>query len=534
MDFSSSQKYIQTQTLLNTINGQFQNLSVQEPREKVNSGATPLSRSSSLLESLGMNNGSDNSNMYSPASPFNSFVPTTNTTDSFAHSSMLSKGLTPFQNDSNAQMNYSGLYTNEKVYEANTPMSSFQTLSSPVGKSNIAAETYGFVNSFIAQPLWKYIDVQGNVQGPFSSSDMTTWYQQGYFQPNLSIYRVNEGLFPNSSLAAFCNRFFTLSELVIQTQNSQDPFNTFEAMLNKPENPQPEIANPVPSHISNPLMKLTENQTSTKTGKIADKNVEVSLEHETTPVSDTQKLNVKNLPSLINGNGQKNESPKSVKSKKFVFRDNHNYETRSPTDYSVKAAGNQANESNKSKPSTGQKENSNKPAVVANPKESSWTSIAVKHVNAKTVLKNQTSKNTIDPVKLRSVSSTPVTKTIGTSQTNPKINTLNPVVPSTSKKEFLTWCKKNMKLNSGLSRANVIELLLSMPTDVESEIIVAETIYSSSDTMDGRRFAKEFIKRRSECENNNDPLDWNEAIKLFIGDNDDDWEFQVVSKKKKN
>lgn len=50
--------------------------------------------------------------------------------------------------------------------------------------------------------------------------------------------------------------------------------------------------------------------------------------------------------------------------------------------------------------------------------------------------------------------------------------------------------------------------------------------------MDGRRFATEFIKRRVACEKQgDDPLSWNEALALS-GNDDDGWEFQVVSKKK--
>lgn len=534
MDFSSSQKYIQTQTLLNTINGQFQNLNVQENGEKAGNRATPLSRSSSLMESLGLNEVNNNGS----ASPFNSFISSTNSNSHVDASSIVNKDMsskTLFQNEANVQSNYNSLYGSSGLYGSNTPLSSFQTLTTPVGKSTIAAETYGFVNSFIAQPVWKYIDVQGNVQGPFSSSDMTAWYLQGYFQPTLSVFRANNDLSSNTTLQAMCNRFFSLSELVVLTQSSQDPFNSFDSMLSKPEVSQPEIANPIPNHISNPLMKLAEKDDIPKIDKKDVKNEMTSaLDDKSTslPKENTQKPVIDNLPSLINDNVQKSENSTANKSRKFIFKDDQSNDRTSTSNVSEKTLGNiQKDETDSSKNYELQNQSISTPTVDTS---TSWTKIAAKNVNTKPVLKNQTSKNTIDPAKLRSVSSTPVNKTIGTTQSHPRISTVNAAVPVSSKEEFLKWCKKNMRLNSGLSKANVVELLLSMPSDVESEIIVAETIYSSSDVMDGRRFAKEFIKRRTECENNNDPLDWNEAIKLYIGNDDDDWEFQVVSKKKKN
>lgn len=89
-----------------------------------------------------------------------------------------------------------------------------------------------------------------------------------------------------------------------------------------------------------------------------------------------------------------------------------------------------------------------------------------------------------------------------------------------------------MKLNKGVEVNSVLEVLLSLPAGSEAKEIIADTIYSNSSTMDGRRFATEFIKRRVECERLvKDPLTWSEALALPEG-TEDDWEFQVVSKKK--
>ncbi|CCK68026.1 Smy2p KNAG_0A03430 [Huiozyma naganishii CBS 8797] len=100
------------------------------------------------------------------------------------------------------------------------------------------------------------------------------------------------------------------------------------------------------------------------------------------------------------------------------------------------------------------------------------------------------------------------------------------------RKEFLKWCKSQLRLNQGISQLSVLEVLLSLPPGSESNEIIADTIYSNSSVMDGRRFAVEFNKRRVECERQvQDPLSWSEALALPEG-SADDWEFQIVSKKK--
>ncbi|KAG0667832.1 hypothetical protein C6P45_005333 [Maudiozyma exigua] len=101
-----------------------------------------------------------------------------------------------------------------------------------------------------------------------------------------------------------------------------------------------------------------------------------------------------------------------------------------------------------------------------------------------------------------------------------------------ARQEFLKWCKSQMRLNPGISMNSVLEVLLSLPSGPIANEIIADTIYSNSSVMDGRRFATEFTKRRTQCEKQvKDPLSWSEALALPEG-NDDDWEFQVVSKKK--
>ncbi|KAA8894985.1 hypothetical protein FN846DRAFT_971644 [Sphaerosporella brunnea] len=75
-----------------------------------------------------------------------------------------------------------------------------------------------------------------------------------------------------------------------------------------------------------------------------------------------------------------------------------------------------------------------------------------------------------------------------------------PVTPSkpaatSAQEEFIKWCRASIKgLNSGVSIEQVIDTVSNFPSDAE---IIADTIYAVSTTMDGRRWAEEYIKRRN-------------------------------------
>lgn len=149
----------------------------------------------------------------------------------------------------------------------------------------------------------------------------------------------------------------------------------------------------------------------------------------------------------------------------------------------------------------------------------------------------------VSPDKLRNIASgrPSMSKQIGSSISLPglkaKVTTKAPVAypgnaSVSTRQEFLRWARTQLKLNPGVSMNSVLEVLLMLPASASAKEIIADTIYANSTVMDGRRFATDFIKRRIECEKQlTDPLSWKEALSLPEG-NDDDWEFQVVSKKK--
>ncbi|SCW03651.1 LAFE_0G15170g1_1 [Lachancea fermentati] len=171
-----------------------------------------------------------------------------------------------------------------------------------------------------------------------------------------------------------------------------------------------------------------------------------------------------------------------------------------------------------------------------------WTTVvkkqpAVKAQSSKVI--NQPSSY-ISPDKLRSVSANKPNQ-IGSSTSIPTLKgkVVAPAATNytgnastSARQEFLKWCRSQMKLSPGVDANGVLEVLLSLPAGPEAREIIADTIYSNSSIMDGRRFATDFIKRRVECERKlNDPLTWSEALLMPEG-NSDDWEFQVVTKKK--
>lgn len=173
-----------------------------------------------------------------------------------------------------------------------------------------------------------------------------------------------------------------------------------------------------------------------------------------------------------------------------------------------------------------------------------WTTVASKpskQVNANSQQKPIVQpKSYISPDKLRAIGSNTASRQIGSSTSIPGLKAKQtqptPAYPGnasiSARQDFLRWCRSRMQLNASVRKDAVLEVLLSLSAGGESIAIIADTINSNSNAMDGKRFAEEFIKRRQEVEKHiKDPLTWTEVLSMPEGD-DDDWEFQVVSKKK--
>lgn len=63
--------------------------------------------------------------------------------------------------------------------------------------------------------------------------------------------------------------------------------------------------------------------------------------------------------------------------------------------------------------------------------------------------------------------------------------------------DFLKWCKLSLRnLNAGVNSDEILQMLLSFPVDNSCSEIIQDIIYANSTSMDGRRFASDFITRR--------------------------------------
>ncbi|ORX98569.1 hypothetical protein K493DRAFT_313590 [Basidiobolus meristosporus CBS 931.73] len=70
--------------------------------------------------------------------------------------------------------------------------------------------------------------------------------------------------------------------------------------------------------------------------------------------------------------------------------------------------------------------------------------------------------------------------------------------PKPPSPEFLNWCRNTLKGLSGVNTDDLIQMLLTFPLDPPPATmdIIAESVYAYSSSMDGRRFAFEYVKRR--------------------------------------
>ncbi|KAK6461900.1 hypothetical protein DFJ63DRAFT_206126 [Scheffersomyces coipomensis] len=177
--------------------------------------------------------------------------------------------------------------------------------------------------------------------------------------------------------------------------------------------------------------------------------------------------------------------------------------------------------------------------VIANPTAvpredlGAWTTVASKRAAVKKpqpvaqVITNSSAASKTNPQLLRSVSAT---KTVVSS-----------VNDTALREEFLIWARSQMtNLYPTVSKDDLLDIFVTLPaTSSDSSQLISETIYSSSATMDGRRFAQEFLKRRQRVDqqvSNQDEEAWSASIissanKVSTVD-EDGWSTSVKSKKK--
>lgn len=114
--------------------------------------------------------------------------------------------------------------------------------------------------------------------------------------------------------------------------------------------------------------------------------------------------------------------------------------------------------------------------------------------------------------------------------------------PVTSTHDFLKWLSDTLKgLNSSVNLEDMTQMLLSFPLDPDPSTseIISDLIYANSTTLDGRRFAAEFVKRRRASgtagpgPNGNGKVSIADVVKTAPRAAQPEWGFKVVNKKKK-
>ncbi|KAL6450285.1 SMY2 Protein SMY2 [Candida maltosa Xu316] len=161
------------------------------------------------------------------------------------------------------------------------------------------------------------------------------------------------------------------------------------------------------------------------------------------------------------------------------------------------------------------------------------------------------SKKPLAPAMKKAASATTISTSTPASKTTPQLlrsvsaNKQNTTTVNAQaiREDFLVWARSNMtSLYPTVSKEDLLDIFITLPPNsADSASLIAETIYSSSATMDGRRFAQEFLKRRQKVDQQiggGDHVSWSAAIissadKIQTVD-EDGWSTSFKSKKKNN
>jgi len=109
--------------------------------------------------------------------------------------------------------------------------------------------------------------------------------------------------------------------------------------------------------------------------------------------------------------------------------------------------------------------------------------------------------------------------------------------------DFLRWLRESLKgLNPGVNVDEFIQMLLSFPVEASQDTIdlIQEQAYANSTTIDGRRFAADFIARRkldmqpqSRGSAGTGTTSLADVVKAPQKSTQSDWGYKVVKKKGK-
>ncbi|KAL4068250.1 hypothetical protein V8B97DRAFT_876507 [Scleroderma yunnanense] len=119
--------------------------------------------------------------------------------------------------------------------------------------------------------------------------------------------------------------------------------------------------------------------------------------------------------------------------------------------------------------------------------------------------------------------------------------------PITPSHDFLKWLSDSLKgLNSSVNFEEITSMLLSFPLDPDPSTIeiISDLIYANSTTLDGRRFASEYVSKRktdasarrgiNAAGNGSKPVSIADVVKTQPKPTQQEWGFKVVNKKKRS
>ncbi|KAF8634404.1 hypothetical protein AX15_000856 [Amanita polypyramis BW_CC] len=168
-------------------------------------------------------------------------------------------------------------------------------------------------------------------------------------------------------------------------------------------------------------------------------------------------------------------------------------------------------------------------------------------------------KPSLTPTSSSMVSATPTPRTNGSAAAKPAVSAAASKAPSstapkvddfppTPSHDLLRWLTDSLKgLNNSVNVEEIMSMLLSFPLDPDPSTVelISDLIYANSTTLDGRRFAAEFVSKRkndavSRAKNTGSsskslakPVSIADVVKAAPKPAQSEWTFKVVNKKKR-
>ncbi|GAC72203.1 molecular chaperone [Moesziomyces antarcticus T-34] len=325
--------------------------------------------------------------------------------------------------------------------------------------------------------MWLYRDMAGNVQGPFSSLMMHDWYSQQYFADDLLIRRQED------------SEFKPLAQIVAAVGNALQPFIIPPSnWLHRPDPPRPAFDNNMATDSS-----LLGNEQSRFTDAF-DAN---------RPWSSGQAARQQGWPASLALGGLANGGPSPFGPSDIFAAGQAGFDNRprnqddligggawsvvgasgkpttpsaAPSAGTGSAYGSAAASPLAARPALGTASRSTSGAIPTSGSGSAWNVVGKPSAPASP---SPSSRVAAAPSALASAT---------------KRAALDPNAPSP---EFIRYCKDNLQ-GLTIKTDDFIDMLLQFPLDPSADVIeiIADTVYANSSTLDGRRFAHDFVSKR--------------------------------------